>query len=157
MKRSIDRIRTTHTGSLPRPDDLVDLLYAEESGEAVDAGALQQRVRRPSPRASASRSQPGIDIVNDGEMGKVWYSTYVTARLTGFEGAASTSRAGRGRTRPPSRATPSGTRGSSRARRASSATRARAGPYVGHARRRSATSPTSRRRSAAVASRPKRS
>jgi 5-methyltetrahydropteroyltriglutamate--homocysteine methyltransferase len=86
MKRSTDRILTTHTGSLPRPDDLVELLYADESGDGVDRAALQQRVRSAVSDSVGQQLQTGIDIVDDGEMSKVSYSTYVNARLTGFEG-----------------------------------------------------------------------
>src|ERR1700687_1981376 len=86
MKRSTDAILTTHTGSLPRPDDLVDLLYAAEIGEAVDHGALQERVRSAVADSVRQQVEARIDVVNDGEMSKVSYSTYVNARLTGFEG-----------------------------------------------------------------------
>jgi 5-methyltetrahydropteroyltriglutamate--homocysteine methyltransferase len=86
MKRSTDAILTTHTGSLPRPDDLVDGLYAAEIGEAADQSALQERVRSAVADSVHQQTEAGIDIVNDGEMSKVSYSTYVNARLTGFEG-----------------------------------------------------------------------
>jgi 5-methyltetrahydropteroyltriglutamate--homocysteine methyltransferase len=86
MKRSADAILTTHTGSLPRPDDLVELLYAAESGDGVDTAALQKRVRSAVSESVAQQLQAGIDVVDDGEMSKVSYSTYVNARLTGFEG-----------------------------------------------------------------------
>jgi 5-methyltetrahydropteroyltriglutamate--homocysteine methyltransferase len=85
MKRSTDRILTTHTGSLPRPDDLVDLLYAQESGEPIDLAALQERVRTAVAESVHQQIEAGLDVVNDGEMSKVSYSTYVNARLTGFE------------------------------------------------------------------------
>src|ERR1700730_7321430 len=86
MNRSTDSILTTHTGSLPRPDDLVDLLYAAEDGAAVDTVALQERVRSAGADSVREQIDAGIDVVNDGEMSKVSYSTYVNARLTGFEG-----------------------------------------------------------------------
>lgn len=85
MKRSTDAILTTHTGSLPRPDDLVDLLYARESGDDVDPTRLQECVRSAVSESVQQQTQTGINIVNDGEMSKVSYSTYVNARLTGFE------------------------------------------------------------------------
>jgi 5-methyltetrahydropteroyltriglutamate--homocysteine methyltransferase len=85
MKRSTDAIVTTHTGSLPRPDDLVELLYAVESDIAVDAVALDQRVRTAVAETIQQQVAAGIDVVNDGEMSKVSYSTYVSARLTGFD------------------------------------------------------------------------
>src|SRR5512144_2187538 len=85
MKRSVDAILTTHTGSLPRPDDLVDLLYARESNELVDAAALQRAVQAAVAESVHQQLSTGLDVVNDGEMSKVSYSTYVNARLTGFE------------------------------------------------------------------------
>jgi 5-methyltetrahydropteroyltriglutamate--homocysteine methyltransferase len=90
-----ERIRTTHTGSLPRPDDLVELLYAEVSGELPDTDALEARVRRSVADIVRQQRDAGIDIVNDGEMGKVSYSTYVTTRLTGYEGHVHVPRAPR--------------------------------------------------------------
>src|SRR5918911_343981 len=85
MKRSTDAILTTHTGSLPRPDDLVDLLYAQESGDGMETDSLRQRVRSAVAQSVQQQRQAGIDVVNDGEMSKVSYSTYVNTRLTGFE------------------------------------------------------------------------
>jgi 5-methyltetrahydropteroyltriglutamate--homocysteine methyltransferase len=86
MLGTIDHIRTTHTGSLPRPDDLVELLFAEERGEAPDPGVLRGRVRDAVAESVRQQRAAGVEIVNDGEMGKVSYSTYVTGRLTGYEG-----------------------------------------------------------------------
>jgi 5-methyltetrahydropteroyltriglutamate--homocysteine methyltransferase len=85
MQRSVDHIRTTHSGSLPRPDDLVDLLYADVTGQDLDAKAMQRRVREAVSESVQQQRAAGLEIVNDGEMGKVSYSTYVTARLTGYE------------------------------------------------------------------------
>jgi len=85
MQMNTDHIRTTHTGSLPRPDDLVELLYADERGEATDRDALQQRVREAVAEITSLQRQAGVEILNDGEMGKVGYSTYITSRLTGYE------------------------------------------------------------------------
>ena len=70
MQRSTDAILTTHTGSLPRPDDLVELLYAAESGDGIDPAALHQRVRSAVAESVAQQLQTGIDIVDDGEFGK---------------------------------------------------------------------------------------
>src|SRR5215470_60696 len=84
MKQSTDALLTTHTGSLPRPDDLVELLYAAESGD-TDTPALQSRVRSAVAETVAQQLEVGIDVVNDGEMSKVSYSTYVSGRLTGFD------------------------------------------------------------------------
>src|SRR6266536_2552370 len=85
MRGTPDHIRTTHTGSLPRPDDLVDLLFAEESGQTTDPAGLRQRIREAVAESVRQQVAAGVEIVNDGEMGKVGYSTYVTARLTGYE------------------------------------------------------------------------
>ncbi|HUZ78338.1 MAG TPA: cobalamin-independent methionine synthase II family protein [Chloroflexota bacterium] len=85
MKRSTERILTTHTGSLPRPDALVELLYADTTGEAVDQAQLARDVRQAVQDSVAKQVEVGIDIVDDGEMGKVSYSTYVSARLSGYE------------------------------------------------------------------------
>jgi len=85
MKRSTQAILTTHTGSLPRPDDLVDLLYAQENDEPVDIAALQVRVRTAVAESVRQQTSVGVDVVDDGEMSKVSYSTYVSARLTGFD------------------------------------------------------------------------
>ena len=84
MKRSSERILTTHTGSLPRPDDLAQMLYAKEKGEAVDAAAFDACVRRTVAEIVRRQAKAGVDIVNDGEMGKIGYSTYVKDRLAGL-------------------------------------------------------------------------
>ena len=86
MKRSTEAILTTHTGSLPRPDDLVGPLYARANDEPVDAAALANLVEAAVKDTVKRQVTSGVDVVNDGEMGKVSYSTYVSARLTGFEG-----------------------------------------------------------------------
>src|SRR5438067_8777452 len=86
MQRSTERILTTHTGSLPRPDDLVPLLYAQATGEPVDTGQLAVRVREAVAEIVRKQTDVGLDVINDGEMGKVGYSTYVATRLTGYSG-----------------------------------------------------------------------
>ncbi|MBM3516430.1 MAG: cobalamin-independent methionine synthase II family protein [Alphaproteobacteria bacterium] len=85
MKLSRERILTTHVGSLPRPDDLVALLTAQERGQA-DAAALQARLAQAVREVVAKQRAVGVDVVNDGEMGKINYATYVKERLTGFAG-----------------------------------------------------------------------
>ena len=92
MKRSTDTILTTHTGSLPRPDDLVDLLYARENEQPVDESALAERVRQAVTDRVREQVSTGIDVVNDGEMSKVSYSTYVHDRLQGFDSHVSVPR-----------------------------------------------------------------
>lgn len=89
MKRSSERILTTHTGSLPRPDDLMPLLRAKESGETYAAAALAAQVKSAVSEAVRMQVAAGIDIVNDGEMSKPSYATYVKDRLAGFAGEKS--------------------------------------------------------------------
>jgi 5-methyltetrahydropteroyltriglutamate--homocysteine methyltransferase len=86
MKRSVDRVLTTHTGSLPRPTDLLPLLFAKEDAEAVDTDALEQTIRRAVADVVRQQAELGVDVLNDGEMGKISYATYIHERLTGFEG-----------------------------------------------------------------------
>ena len=86
MKRSTDRILTTHTGSLPRPRDLTPMLEALDAGTALDSAAFETRVRQAVADVVRQQVDVGVDIVNDGEQGKVGYSTYVRHRLTGFGG-----------------------------------------------------------------------
>jgi 5-methyltetrahydropteroyltriglutamate--homocysteine methyltransferase len=86
MKRSSERILTTHTGSLPRPPALRELLTRLDAGERPDADEFERRVRDAVDDAVARQVSAGIDVVNDGEMGKVSYATYVTERLSGFGG-----------------------------------------------------------------------
>jgi 5-methyltetrahydropteroyltriglutamate--homocysteine methyltransferase len=78
------RIRTTHTGSLPRPDDLAKKIYDREGGLQVEG--FDERVRSAVNDIVKRQAEIGLDVVNDGEQGKVSYSTYVRERLTGFEG-----------------------------------------------------------------------
>jgi 5-methyltetrahydropteroyltriglutamate--homocysteine methyltransferase len=83
MKRSTERILTTHTGSLPRPTDLLTLIQAMESGTG-DPAVFTARVRSAVAEIVQAQVRAGIDIVNDGEMGKPSYATYVKDRLAGF-------------------------------------------------------------------------
>ncbi|MGH8013579.1 MAG: cobalamin-independent methionine synthase II family protein [Candidatus Binataceae bacterium] len=87
MKRSSERILTTHTGSLPRPGDLLPLIAAQDRG-AKDAGETAARVRSAVAEVVRKQIAAGVDIVNDGEAGKPSYATYVKDRLSGFEGEA---------------------------------------------------------------------
>lgn len=84
MELSTDRILTTHTGSLPRPRALLDLLKAKDDG-AVDAAALEATTAEATIEVVRKQVETGIDIVNDGEMSKISYATYVKDRLTGFD------------------------------------------------------------------------
>src|SRR5262245_35640108 len=86
MKRSTEHILTTHTGSLPRDHDLTAMLEALDAGAVPDPAAFEARVRRAVADVVRQQVELGIDVVNDGEQGKVGYSTYVRHRLTGFGG-----------------------------------------------------------------------
>ncbi len=86
MQRSTDRFLTTHTGSLPRPDDLIRMMYAKEEGVPVEAAALEQRVAAAVAEVVRKQAAAGIDIINDGEMSKPSYATYIKDRLSGFGG-----------------------------------------------------------------------
>jgi len=86
MKLSTDRILTTHVGSLPRPQAVVDFLFAQDRGEAYDPEKFDAAIRSGVLDAVKHQLDSGIDIVSDGEMGKISYATYIRHRLTGFEG-----------------------------------------------------------------------
>ena len=90
MQRSEDRFLTTHTGSLPRPDDLIRMMYAKEEGVPVEPAALAARVRAAVAEVVTKQADAGIDLVNDGEMSKPSYATYVKDRLNGFGGTGNT-------------------------------------------------------------------
>jgi 5-methyltetrahydropteroyltriglutamate--homocysteine methyltransferase len=81
-----NRFLTTHVGSLPRPDDLIELMFAREDGIPIDRTALQERVGRAVDEAVARQVKAGVDIVNDGEWSKPSYATYIKDRLHGFGG-----------------------------------------------------------------------
>src|SRR5436190_13231982 len=88
--RSTERFLTTHTGSLPRPDDLIQMIYAKESGVPVDPAALGARVRAAVADIVKKQADAGIDVINDGELSKPSYATYIKDRLTGFGGSGNT-------------------------------------------------------------------
>ena len=90
MQKSTDRFLTTHTGSLPRPPDLIRTMFAKEEGVAVDMPALQARIRDAVAQIVTKQAAAGVDIVNDGEMSKPSYATYVKDRLAGFGGTGNT-------------------------------------------------------------------
>ena len=85
MKRSTERILTTHVGSLVRPPDLQEMIRARESGNPYDHEALAARVRSAVAEAVRRQVECGIDIVSDGEQGKLGFNTYTNQRLGGFE------------------------------------------------------------------------
>jgi 5-methyltetrahydropteroyltriglutamate--homocysteine methyltransferase len=85
MKRSNDRILTTHVGSLPRPDDLFELMLARMDGKPVDDAAYAARVRQAVEDSVKQQADAGLDVVSDGEMGKPSFITYASQRLAGLE------------------------------------------------------------------------
>jgi 5-methyltetrahydropteroyltriglutamate--homocysteine methyltransferase len=85
MKRSTERILTTHVGSLARPDSLVPLLRQREEGQPYDRNDLARLVREAVADVVRQQIEAGIDIVNDGEQGKASFFGYVVERFSGFE------------------------------------------------------------------------
>jgi 5-methyltetrahydropteroyltriglutamate--homocysteine methyltransferase len=90
MLRSTDGFLTTHTGSLPRPDDLVRVMFAKEETVPVDAAALAARIRSAVQEVVSKQIEVGLDLINDGEMSKPSYATYIKDRLAGFGGTGNT-------------------------------------------------------------------
>ena len=88
MKRSSERFLTTHTGSLPRPAELVRTMFAKEEGVPVEREALDQQIAAAVGETMQKQVKAGIDLVNDGEMSKPSYATYIKDRLSGFGGAS---------------------------------------------------------------------
>ena len=85
MKTSKDRILTTHTGSLPRPKPLIDLVMNRERGEMIDAAAFEAETAKAIDDIVAQQVAAGIDVVSDGEMSKPSYTTYIRHRVSGIE------------------------------------------------------------------------
>jgi len=86
MKLSTDRILTTHVGSLPRPQDVVDLLMAREQGQPFDPAQFEQTMARAVDEVVRQQVALGLDVVSDGETSKISYATYIKDRLSGFAG-----------------------------------------------------------------------
>ena len=86
MKRSETRILTTHTGSLPRSPELQELLRSRLDPEAAEAKEFRTGVEEGVADVVAKQAAIGVDVINDGEQGRVQYATYVKDRLTGFDG-----------------------------------------------------------------------
>jgi 5-methyltetrahydropteroyltriglutamate--homocysteine methyltransferase len=80
-----NRILTTHVGSLPRPQDAVDLVFAEDRGDPVDPDEYDRIIGEAVRDRVQHQVQAGIDLVSDGEMSKIGYATYIRHRLSGFE------------------------------------------------------------------------
>jgi 5-methyltetrahydropteroyltriglutamate--homocysteine methyltransferase len=89
VKRSTDRILTTHTGSLPRPKDLLGLLRDREEGRPIAEATLRDRTRSAVLDVVKKQRESGLSVVNDGEQGRADYTIYVKDRLTGFTGESS--------------------------------------------------------------------
>ncbi len=89
MHGSTERILTTHAGSLPRPAQLLPLVYAQEAGERVDAGRLETEIQAAVKETVKKQVAAGVGVLNDGEVSKPSYATYVKDRLTGFGGEGS--------------------------------------------------------------------
>jgi 5-methyltetrahydropteroyltriglutamate--homocysteine methyltransferase len=85
MQSSTNSILTTHVGSLPRPQDVVDQLFAQDAGEAYSADVFDTIMTRAVADVVERQVAAGIDVVSDGEMSKISYATYIRHRLTGFE------------------------------------------------------------------------
>jgi 5-methyltetrahydropteroyltriglutamate--homocysteine methyltransferase len=85
MQRSMDRILTTHAGSLPMPPDLGEMLRAKEAGQPYDEQALQRGLASAVAAAVQKQAENGIDIMTDGEQSKTSFTTYLSERLAGIE------------------------------------------------------------------------
>jgi 5-methyltetrahydropteroyltriglutamate--homocysteine methyltransferase len=86
MKRSTERILTTHTGSLARPPELLRLLTDRAEGRPADEAVFREQVRSAVREAVRRQAEAGVDVVSDGEMGKAGFANYVMDRMTGFGG-----------------------------------------------------------------------
>jgi 5-methyltetrahydropteroyltriglutamate--homocysteine methyltransferase len=84
MKRSTDQILVTHVGSLARPKDLMEMLVARNEGKPFDSAALASRTREAVAEVVQKQIECGVDVVNDGELGKSNFSRYTKERLGGF-------------------------------------------------------------------------
>jgi len=89
MQPGAGRILTTHSGSLPRPSRFLSLVLAQEAGESVAEAQFADEVRAAGRETVRLQADAGVDVLNDGEMSKPSYATYVKDRLTGFGGQGS--------------------------------------------------------------------
>ena len=85
MRRSTNRILTTHAGSLPRPPDILQMVRAKARGESVDERTLAARVKEAVTEVVLQQVKTGLDVIDDGEFGKPSFVTYVRDRLGGLE------------------------------------------------------------------------
>ena len=86
MKRSTDRIITTHVGSLPRPERLEALLIQRDHGKPIDQLEFASEVDSALEYVIEKQIESGVDVGNDGEEPRVGFQTYVTERMSGFSG-----------------------------------------------------------------------
>ena len=84
MKTSTDRILTTHVGSMPRPQEVVDLLFAQDQGEEYDQSNFDDVMRKAVDSIAVQQVDAGVNVISDGEMSKISYATYIRHRLTGW-------------------------------------------------------------------------
>jgi len=84
--KKMDKIKTTHVGSLPRSKKLSEILFKKDKNELFDQGELDQIIEEDVNKIVKKQIDIGIDIVSDGEMSKISYATYVKDRLHGFSG-----------------------------------------------------------------------
>jgi 5-methyltetrahydropteroyltriglutamate--homocysteine methyltransferase len=89
MKLSTDRILTSHVGSLPRSQEVVDFLFTQDRGEPYEQSAFDAAMQRGVDEVVRKQADVGVDVVSDGETSKISYATYIRHRLTGFEGDSS--------------------------------------------------------------------
>jgi 5-methyltetrahydropteroyltriglutamate--homocysteine methyltransferase len=87
MKRSSNRILTTHCGSLPRPHELLDVMKAKVNGQPYDPDEYDGRIRTAIAWVVRKQAESGVDILTDGEQAKIGFFAYVSERLNGFESA----------------------------------------------------------------------
>jgi 5-methyltetrahydropteroyltriglutamate--homocysteine methyltransferase len=86
MRTSVDRILTTHVGSLPRSSAVTDVVFAREKGLQLDEEAARLTIREAVNTVVERQAGAGVDVVSDGEMSKISYATYIKDRITGFDG-----------------------------------------------------------------------
>ena len=82
----MSKIKTTHVGSLPRSNELSDLLFKKDQKEKIDLNQFDEIVQRDVDNIVKKQIEVGIDYISDGEMSKISYATYVKDRIDGFSG-----------------------------------------------------------------------
>src|SRR5438876_12033880 len=85
MKTSTDRILTTHIGSLPRPQALMDIILRREKDDIIDAATFEATTAKAVDEIVAQQVACGVDVVSDGEMSKPSYTTYIRHRVEGIQ------------------------------------------------------------------------